>query len=416
VRKRSRKLSLVSSLGESIPIALSSLWANKLRAFLTLLGVVIGVSTVIAVVSIIAGMNNYVIGTFAAWGSDNFSIQKIGVVMSGEEFREKNRRANITIEQKEAVEKLCSQCDDVGAQLTRDGKIKYERESVDDTYIIGLTANVLQLSRLNVEIGRDLTDLDIDNRRNVCVLGGEVADALFPTLDPIGKKARLSGDEFTVIGVIEKRGTFLGQSMDNFVAIPFSTYTKMFGKDQSVEIIIRAKNRESMFATQDEVRTILRSARQVPISAEDDFDILTSDMLIQLYRSFTGAAFMVMIGISSISLIIGGIVIMNIMLVTVAERTREIGIRKAIGARKRDILNQFLVESVTVSAAGGVIGILVGILIAKVVALASPLPASIELWSIVLGIFISSTVGIFFGIYPAMRAAKLDPIEALRAD
>jgi len=416
VRKRTRKLSLFSSLRESIPLALFSLWTNKLRAFLTLLGVVIGVATVIAVVSIIAGMNNYVIGTFAAWGSDNFSVQRIGVIMSAEEYREKNKRENITIEQKEAVERLCRSCDDVGAQLTRDGNIKYERESVDDTYIIGLTANVLQLSRLHVAIGRDLTDLDIDHRRNVCVLGYEVAEVLFSTLDPIGKKVRLSGDEFTVIGVIEKRGTFLGQSMDNFVAIPFSTFTKMFGKDQSVEIIIRAQNREVMFATQDEVRTILRSAREVPISDDDDFDILTSDMLIQLYKSFTGAAFMVMIGISSISLIVGGIVIMNIMLVTVAERTREIGIRKAIGARKRDILNQFLVESVTVSAAGGVVGILLGVLIAKLVALASPLPASIETWSIAMGILISSTVGIFFGIYPAMRAARLDPIEALRAD
>ena len=416
MRKRTRKLSLFSSLRESIPLALSSLWANKLRAFLTLLGVVIGVSTVIAVVSIIAGMNNYVIGTFAAWGSDNFNVQRMGIPMSMEEYREKNKRANITIEQKETVERLCRLCDDVGAQLTRDGKIKYERESVDDTYIIGLTANVLQLSRLNVAVGRDLTNLDIDHRRNVCVLGHEVADILFSTLDPIGKKVRLSGDEFTVIGVIEKRGTFLGQSMDNFVAIPFPTFTKMFGKDQSVEIIIRAQNREVMFATQDEVRTILRSAREVPISDEDDFDIRTSDMLIQLYRSFTRATFMVMIGISSISLIVGGIVIMNIMLVTVAERTREIGIRKAIGARKRDILNQFLVESVTVSAAGGVVGILLGVLIAKLVALASPLPASIETWSIVMGILISSTVGIFFGIYPAMRAARLDPIEAIRAD
>lgn len=411
-----RKLSLASSVKESIPIALASLWANKLRAFLTLLGVVIGVSTVIAVVSIIAGMNNYVIGTFAAWGSDNFSIQKMGIVTSMEMLREKNRRPDITIEQKETVERLCDLCVNVGAQLVREGKIKYERESVDDTFIVGLTTNVLKLSRLNVETGRDFTDIDVNRRRSVCILGYEVAEVLFPSIDPIGKKVRVTGEEFTVVGIVEKRGTFLGESMDNFVLIPFTTFTKLYGKDQSVEIIVRAPGRELMYATQDEVRAILRSAREVPFSEDDDFDIITSDMLIDLYKSFTSAAFMVMIGISSISLIVGGIVIMNIMLVTVAERTQEIGIRKAIGARKRDIMNQFLVESITVSAAGGVVGILLGILIAKLVAQFSPLPAAIELWSVIAGILISSTVGIFFGIYPAMRASRLDPIEALRAD
>ena len=414
--KKQRKHSTVSSIWESIPLALSSLWSNKLRAFLTLLGVVIGVSTVIAVVSIIAGMNNYVIGTFAAWGSDNFSIQKMGIVTSREMFREKNKRADITIEQKEMVERLCKNCVNVGAQLVKNGRIKYERESVDDAYVVGLTKNVLWLSRLNVEYGRDFTDLDVNNRRSVCILGADIVENLFPNLDPLGKKVRLSGELFTVVGVVEKRGSFLGQSMDNFVLIPFSTYTKLYGNNQSVEIIIRAHGRETMFSTQDEVRTILRSAREVPINEEDDFDIITSDMLIDLYRSFTSAAFMVMIGISSIALIVGGIVIMNIMLVTVAERTREIGIRKAVGARKRDIMNQFLVESITVSGAGGLLGILLGMTIAKVVAAVSPLPAAIELWSVLVGILISSIIGIFFGIYPAMRAARLDPIEALRAD
>jgi putative ABC transport system permease protein len=414
--KGRRKLSFASSIRESIPIALASLWANKLRAFLTLLGVVIGVATVIAVVSIIAGMNNYVIGTFSSWGSDNFSVQKMGIVMSIEQFMEKNKRANITIEEKETVAKFCELCDDVGAQLTREGRVKFEREYVDDTFIVGLTANMLRLSRLNVIQGRDLTDTDVDHKTSVTVLGWEIADILFGSIDPIGRKVRITGEEFTVIGVIEKRGTFLGESMDNFVIVPITTFEKLYGKNNSVEIVVRAPSRGMMFATQDEVRTILRSLRGIPFSGEDDFDILTSDMLIDLYKSFTGAAFMVMIGISSISLIVGGIVIMNIMLVSVTERTKEIGIRKAIGARKRDILNQFLVESVTVSLVGGAVGILLGVILAKLVATFSPLPAAIEPWSVIAGIVISSSVGIFFGIFPALRAARLDPIEALRME
>ncbi len=414
--KRRRKRSLLSSVRESIPIALSSIRANKLRAFLTLLGVVIGVTTVIAVVSIIAGMNNYVIGTFSSWGADNFSIQKMGLVTSMEMFIEKQKRPDVTVEEKETIERLCSLCGEVGAQVTREGRIKYGRESVDGTFIVGLTPNVLELSRLNVVRGRDFTEIDANRKTSVIILGWEVAETLFPMLDPIGKTIRLTGREFTVIGVVEKRGTFLGESMDNFVAIPFTTYRKFYGKRQSIEIVVQAPGRELINTTQDEVRTILRSMRELPPDEEDDFDILTSDMLIDLYRSFTGSAFAVMIGISSIALIVGGIVIMNIMLVTVAERTREIGIRKAIGARRRDIRNQFIVEAVTVSGLGGVIGILLGVVIAKLVSAFSPLPASIEPWSVVAGIIISSTVGIFFGLYPAVRAARLDPIEALRSE
>lgn len=414
--KSRRKLTFASSVRESIPMALASLWANKLRAFLTLLGVVIGVTTVIAVVSIIAGMNNYVIGTFSSWGSDNFSVQKIGIVTSMEMFMEKNKRPNITMQQKETVAKLCEGCKDVGAQLVREGRVKFEREFIDDTYIVGLTANMLKLSRLNVIQGRDLADADVDHKTSVTILGWEVADILFAGIDPIGRRLRVTGQEFTVIGVIEKRGTFLGQSMDNFVLMPITTFEKLYGKNHSVEIVVQAPSRATMFATQDEVRTILRSLRGIPFSGEDDFDIITSDMLIDLYKSFTSAAFMVMIGISSISLVVGGIVIMNIMLVSVTERTKEIGIRKAIGARKRDILNQFLVESVTVSLVGGTVGILLGVVIAKLVSVLSPLPAAIEPWSVAAGILISSTVGIFFGIYPATRAARLDPIEALRME
>ncbi len=400
---------------ESILLALSSLRANKLRSILTLIGVIIGVMTVIAVVSIIAGMNRYVVDKISALGSTTFVIDRIGVVTSEEEFFEALKRKKLTMEDMEAVRENCAFCYQVGGRVVTVRKVKYKNQYLSDVYIAGATANWPELiSGIDLESGRSPTDFDEDHRRQVALIGWEIADKLFFGLDPLDKEIRIGGRRFKIVGMAEKRGTFLGQSQDNFVIIPITTFHKIYGTRRSVDIFVKAQDLESMREAQDQARMILRLRRKVPQDKPDDFSIMTAETFMDLYRNFTSTAFLVMIGVSSIALVVGGIVIMNIMLVSVTERTREIGVRKAVGARRRHILWQFLVEAVTLSLVGGIIGILIGVLIAKLVSVTTPLPSAVEWWSVVAGLLIASSVGIFFGIYPAMKAARLNPIEALR--
>jgi len=292
--------------------------------------------------------------------------------------------------------------------------VKYKNQYLSDIGIAGATANLHQISNIDVEYGRHITELEELHRRQVVFVGWEIVDKLFPNVDPIGKEIKVGGRRFTIVGVAKKRGSFLGQNQDSFVIIPITTFLKVFGTRRNLDILVKTVDLESMREAQDQARVVLRLRRKVPQDKPDDFAIMTSDTFMQLYRNFTSTAYLVMIGVSSIALLVGGIVIMNIMLVSVTQRTREVGIRKAMGARKRDILWQFLVEAVTIAAVGGIIGILIGTVIAKIVSATTPLPSAVELWSVVLGLLISSSVGIFFGIFPAMKAAKLNPIEALR--
>jgi putative ABC transport system permease protein len=406
---------------EGIIIALRSLVANKLRSILTLVGVIIGVMTVIAITSIIAGMNKYVADQLSSVGSDTFFIDKWGLIMSDDQFFEALKRKSITMEDMEAVRNYCLDCYKVGASVNNSRRVKYKSNYLDDVRISGVSANLIDIIDIKVEEGegRYISRFEEEHNRAVAFIGWEIKDKLFPQTDPLGKEMKIGNQNFRIVGVAQKRGSFLGQSQDDFVHVPITTFFKhfgrfRFGREVSLDIIVKAASFELMDVAMDQARMILRARRHVPYDKKDDFAMMTGETFMDLYRQFTSTAFLTMIGISSIALIVGGIVIMNIMLVSVTERTREIGIRKALGARRKDVLWQFLVESVTLALVGGVIGILLGLFSGKIVAMNSPLPASIDFFWVTVGLFLATSVGLVFGVYPAVKAARLDPIEALR--
>jgi putative ABC transport system permease protein len=399
---------------EGIIIALRSLVANKLRSILTLIGVIIGVMTVIAVVSIISGMNRYVETEISSMGSTTFLIRKFGLITSSQEWWEQRKRKDLTLDDMEAIEENCPDCWKVGAEAFTWRKVKYRNKHLSYIDIMGATANITEIAAHDVYDGRSFSDFEVKHNRRVCFVGWEIKENLFPDEDPIGKDIKIGNHYFRVIGVAKKKGTFLGDSQDDFVLIPITIYDKLFGRLSWLHIFIKTRDFMSMQDAMDQCRVILRARRNVDYDKPDDFAILTSESIMDFFRQFTRLAFLVMGGIASISLVVGGIVIMNIMLVSVTERTKEIGIRKAMGARRKNILWQFLVEAVTLALVGGAVGIIMGAIIAKVISAASPLPASVELWSVVVALLVSSSVGIFFGIFPAMKAARLNPIEALR--
>jgi putative ABC transport system permease protein len=399
---------------EGIFIALASLVANKLRSILTLIGVIIGVMTVIAVVSIISGMNRYVEAEISSMGSTTFMIRKYGIITSDEQWHEQTKRKNLTMADMEAIKEGCPDCWKVGVQSVTFRKVKYKNKDISNLAVVGATANITEISDREVYEGRTFSDFEVDHNRRVCFIGWQIKESLFPNEDPMGKDIKIGNHRFRIIGVAAKKGNFLGENQDDYVLIPISAYEKLFAGRMYVTIFVKARDFMSMQDAMDESRVILRARRGVDYHQEDDFSMLTSESVMDFFRQFTNMALIVMGGIASISLVVGGIVIMNIMLVSVTERTREIGIRKALGARRRNVLWQFLVEAVTLALVGGMVGIIMGALVAKLIAVASPLPASVELWSVVLALFVSSSVGIFFGIFPAMKAARLNPIEALR--
>ena len=399
---------------EGVVIALRSLVANKLRSILTLIGVIIGVMTVIAVVSVISGMNRYVEAEITSMGSSTFLIRKFGIVTSSEGWFEQIKRKKLTLEDMEVIQENCPDCWEVGAEAITWRKVKYKNKHLSNMTIMGATANITEISDYEVYDGRSFSDFEVKHNRRVCFVGWEIKENLFPNEDPMGKDLKIGNHYFRIIGVAKKKGAFLGQSQDDFVLIPLTTFEKLFARRFFLMIFVKAKDFISMQDAMDQCRVILRARRNVPYDKPDDFAILTSEGVMDFFRQFTQLALLVMGGIASISLVVGGIVIMNIMLVSVTERTREIGIRKALGARRRNILWQFLVEAVTLALVGGMVGILMGALIAKLLSAVSPLPASVEIWSVGLALLVSSSVGIFFGIFPAMKAARLNPIEALR--
>ncbi len=399
---------------ESVGMALRSLISNKLRSILTLIGVIIGVMTVIAVVSIIAGMNKYVADQINALGSSTFFVNKFGITMSEQEYLKALKRKDLTLQDMEVIKEKCPLCWKVGARADAFKKIKYREKYVSDIDVRGTTANINEISDINLSSGRYPSEFENEHNRRAVLIGWEIADNLFPNQDPLGKDLKIGNYYFRVVGVATKRGTFLGESQDDFVLIPITIFNKLFGTKRFMSIFVKVENFGSMQEAQDQVRLVLRARRNVPYDKPDDFAIFTADTFMDLYRTFTSTAFLVMIGVSSIALVVGGIVIMNIMLVSVTERTREIGIRKAVGAKKKNILWQFLVEAVTLAIIGGLIGVILGGVIAKIVAATTPLPAAIEAWSVITGLIIATSVGLFFGIFPAMKAAKLDPIACLR--
>jgi len=400
---------------EGVAIALQAIWANKLRSFLTLIGIIVGVTTVIAVVSVINGMDNYVAAKINSMGSNTFIIDKEGIITSEDDYFKKRKRKRITVEDMNAVRRHCELCEDIGGIMGgRQKRVKYGSKYLEDIHIAGSTHNYIEISDIDLDYGRMLNQTDDMHGSAVCVVGPDIVSHLLEDEQPIGKRLKIGRYFYTIIGVAKKRGSFLGINQDNWVVVPLRTYSKYIERRSSVSIYVKARYIEHMQETQDQVRSILRARRKLSYGQEDDFDIMSAASVMSFYDNFVGGAWLVLIIISSISLLVGGIVIMNIMLVSVTERTREIGIRKAIGARRKDILWQFLVEAVTLSVLGGGIGVLIGIGFAAAIGSVSPLPAKVELWSVLSGLGVASSVGLVFGIFPAMKAARLDPIESLR--
>src|SRR5882724_2887040 len=411
-------LILLMNIVEPCRIAVGNLRTNKLRTFLTLLGIIVGVAAVIAVMTIIDGLNRKVAQTFNTQGANVFTLRKLPlVILSRDEFLRYMKRKNIEIEDAEALVSHCAGCDQIGWDVASTRTVKLGSERSDNVAVRGPTENVFQISSINIDSGRIFSEYEAVHSRPVCVVGADIVSNLFPATDPLGKSITVDGNSFEIIGVSERYGSIFGFSRDNFVMIPFNTYQKIYGGHQSLSVYISAKNPDQIEEDEQEVRNIMRTRRQKTFrDADEGFSVETTEVFLDLYGSATANIYLVSFIVSGISLVVGGIVIMNIMLVSVTERTKEIGIRKAVGAKRLDILAQFLIEAVTISALGGVLGIFTGYSLAYLIAAYTEFPLFIQVWSVVLGVGVSSIVGIAFGVYPANRAARLDPIEALRSE
>ncbi len=406
------------NLKEAMAIATSSLWAHKLRSVLTLIGVVIGVAAVITVVSLINGANQYVATRVFRLGADVFGVAKQpSIVTNVDDFREFQKRKRLTYDDYQAIRELCKSCKEIGASLAGRIEVKSGLNSLKDTNLRAWTPQMAELYDVDLVAGRHITENDLQQAAPVCVIGNDIVENLLPGVDPVGKEVRWRNIPCQVIGVGKKEGSALGTSLDNWIILPLSTYKKEYGtQDDSLRITARAGSASTIQETVDEVRQIMRGRRHLSYGQKDDFAIETSDSFLDLWKSISSSFFFVTVAIASISLVVGGIVIMNIMLVSVTERTREIGLRKALGARSGDILRQFLIESSTIALFGGALGVLSGVLVAELVSLVTSLPAAVQLWSVMGGLFVALSVGLFFGTYPASKAARLDPVVALRSE
>ncbi len=402
-------------LGESFNMALTAILTNKLRSSLTLLGIIIGVMTIIAMQSLIVGLRNSVKSQVSVLGSNVFQVQKFPAI-GDRDWRKYRNRKNITVEEADALRRLATLAENVGAEVWAMGQeIRYgENKTMPTISVAGGTPEFLGNNGYVIADGRFITDQDNDFSRRVAVLGVQVVNALFPYEDPLGKDIKIQGERFRVVGVFDEMGSMLGNTRDNRVVIPISRFEKVFGKERSINITVKAKSAAVYDACIDQTIGIMRALRKVPPGEDNDFEIRTNDQMMEFFDNLTKVVKIVAIAIASISLIVAGVGIMNIMLVSVTERTREIGIRKSIGAKRRDILWQFLIEAIVLSEIGGVVGILFGLGIGKLVEMATPVPADVPVWTVVLGLIFCSAVGMMFGVYPATKAARLDPIEALR--
>jgi len=401
---------------ESLSIALNSLKTNKLRASLTTLGIVIGVATVIGMMTIIEGINSFVAKEFSQIGANTFYVQKYPAVDTGHNRRKYRNRKDIKTDYARKINQVATLVDNATPQVYTWGEtVKGNGEKTNaDVVVYGVSQQWQEIESHFVKNGRFLQEHEVNNARKVCVLGIDIVEKLFPFKNPVGEYVYISGKKLKIVGVLEEKGAIFGSSRDNIAVMPFTTFENMFGKNRDVTITVQARTAELILPAMDQVAGILRVIRKVPPGEANDFEIITKDSLSDAWKNLTGVIFAAAIGIAMISLLVGGIGIMNIMLVSVTERTREIGIRKAIGAKRRDVLGQFIVEAVILSAFGGLIGVVLGLLLGKLIGAATPLPAAIPIWSIFVGIGFSSAVGLFFGIYPAAKAARLDPIVALR--
>ncbi|HVJ08966.1 MAG TPA: ABC transporter permease [Acidisarcina sp.] len=403
---------------EAVKISLKSLWASKLRSILTLLGVVIGVSSVIAVITLVNGANKFVATKISGYGSDTFTIKKTpSVITSGEEWLKFQKRKNIKIDDYNAIRENCKLCITTGAMIGDTTRVVYGKQSSTGTNLRGWTWTMPGISNLNVVEGRSLTEMDEKQALHVAIIGYDIIDNLMPGIDPIGKEIRVDGVPYTVVGVGERQGKTLGNSQDNYVDIPLSSYMQTHGTNTTIDIYAKAGTAPGALSNaSDEARVIMRARRHDAPGSEDSFSVETNDTFVGIWKSISSTFAAVVVGIASISLVVGGIVIMNIMLVSVTERTREIGVRKALGAKRKDVMLQFLIESGTMSMIGGIIGVMLGVGTAKAITLIVGFPTDVQIWSVLLGLFMATAVGVFFGVYPARKAATLDPIVALRSE
>ena len=403
---------------EAVKLALQSLWGNKLRSILTLLGVIISVSSVIMVVTLTNGAREFVTSKVNTYGASVITISKMPqTFMTIEEYVEFQKRKDVTYDDYRAILDRCRGCVSVGAQRNNTGKVVRGSHSTTDTDIRGWTWTMPPISNLNIEIGRGFTELEDTHSTHVAIIGTDIVDNVLGPGDPLGKEIRVDGAPYTVIGVGERQGKMLGRSMDNWVAIPLTSFLQAYGAHRTLSIMVDAGGGGSVLDTvSDELRTIMRTQRHLAPGVKDSFSVDSSATFQNLLATVLNNFGAVVASIAAVSLVVGGIVIMNIMLVSVTERTREIGVRKALGAKRRDILLQFLIESATIALAGGLIGIILGIAAAKTITLIIAFPSVVAIWSILVALFASTSVGLFFGIYPAHKASALDPITALRAE
>jgi putative ABC transport system permease protein len=406
-----------AAIWEALVIAVDSIWSHKLRSFLTLLGVIIGVASVVAVGASIEGLGTYVNDRLTSvFGSNSFILARIARVgeLSEEEWEKLiKRNKRIYPDDLRALEERCDGCTAISPVLRTRDDAKFSNETFYDADVTGVSADLPKIQQLKIAEGRFLNSFDIEHARSLAVIGADIRNQLFGPIDVIGKEIKVGGESFTILGVEESNGSFFGNSMDSSIYVPYTTYLKKYGMRQSLQVRIKSPSPTALQPTQDEVRVIMRSRHHLRPNQEDDFDILASQAIQNSVDEFTGAIAAVVTPITLISLVVGGVVIMNIMLVTVTERTKEIGTRKAVGARRRDIMLQFLIESGLLAACGGAIGLLLAYGVCVLIRNTTPVPMTITVGYILLSLATSGGIGVISGIYPAHKASKLDPIVAL---